>query len=90
MTASKAQDHLFLIDIGVDVHLRGEGTGVMDRSVDVLAFSGIGAVHQGGDDSHVGVVAADMPGVAAARRDGDIPGNVVAVIAATAHLPSCG
>jgi len=58
----------------------------VDRSVDVLAFAAGIPVKKSGHDTHVGVVAADVPGVAAAGGDGRRVGDIVGVVSRRCHL----
>ena len=71
------------------MHLGGKGTGVVHRRINILASSGAGAVDQGGDYGHVGVVATYVPGIAATWGNRDFPRYVFFVVTATAHLSAC-
>ena len=75
------------VNIGGAGSLGGQGTGLVDRGIDVLTGTCHVPVIDRGHDRHVGEVAANVPGIAAARRDGRCIGDVLRIITTARHLP---
>jgi hypothetical protein len=78
------------VDIGGAGSFGGQSTGFMDRGINVLALACHIAVTHRRQDGHIGKMAADVPGIATAWRNGGRVGHILRVIAAAGHLATGG